>query len=184
MRRFILVGLLLPILMFTDCGDKPLILEIDLLSYIDPEFQSVEYGPIATGTPTTNLDIIDEEINLLEGIDDITQVESAKVKVAAAFDNATGTATWRLRVYVVPTEISDPFAETPIVDISGSLQAGQTTNVSDEVSTTPDLIEVLTQDEARYAVRITFNTVGSPEAVRGTVTLTQLLAIITTKQDL
>jgi hypothetical protein len=184
MRRYIFFGLLWLLPVIVGCGDKSLILTIDLLSFIDPALVTTPYGPIAPDTPTTTVDFINENVNLLEGIEDATRVASAKITVAAEIVNETGNASGRLVVHIDSAGTDDPLAGEPIIDIPVNLRPGQTTTVRDEVKTTPELIDVLTQSAARIAVRFTFNTIGSAAAVEGNATLTQLLAVVVTKQDL
>jgi hypothetical protein len=184
MKRCVLFALLLPILLCTSCGDKDLILTVDLLSYVDPAYISTEYGPISPGTPTTVIDLIEVEANLLSGVDDATELKSATLKVGADFVNETGSATGSLKIFIASADTPEPFSTTPVADVEVTLQPSHTTTISEEIPITPELLDVLTSDEAWFAVRLSYNTEGSPGDLQGVVTLTELTAVLVTKTDL
>jgi hypothetical protein len=170
--------------MCVQCGEKDLILTVDLLSYVGPEYISTEYGPVPPGTPATVFELIQVEADLLQGVDGATQVKSATLQVGADFVNESGSAAGSLAVFIASANDPEPFSTTPVADIPVTLQPGHTTTVSEVIPSTPELLEVLTTDEAWFAVRLTYNTEGSAEDLRGVVTLTELTAVLVTKTDL
>lgn len=184
MKRCILFTLVLLLLLMAGCGDKDLILTVDLLSYVDSALLSTDYGPIPSGTPTAVAELVQVEANLLQGIGDATQVKSATLKIGADFANETGSATGSLQVYIASMDTEDPYAGDPVADIPITLQPNHTTSVSQEIPSSPELLDVLTSDEAWFAVRVTYNTQGSPDDLQGAVTLTDLTAVLVTKSDL
>ncbi|MFC1475843.1 hypothetical protein ACFLQW_02435 [Candidatus Zixiibacteriota bacterium] len=184
MKRCIRSALLLPLALLIQCGERDLTLSIDLLSYVEPEFRSTVYGPVLPGMPTTVIGLIQAQINLLQGVDDATQVKSTALRVGADFVNESGSATGSLAVFVAPVDLFEPLSFTPVADIHLTLQPGHTTTVAELIPSTPELMEVLTSDMAWFAVRITCNTEGSTNVLWGTVTLTELTAILVTEADL
>jgi len=184
MKRVVISLLMFAALLCIHCGDKGLVMTVDLLSYIDPEYITTTYGPIPPGVPTTVADLIDVQANLLEGVDEATTLKSATLKIGAKFDNQTGSATGSLRLYIADVDEPDPFAGAPVADIPVALQPAQTTTIAEEIPTTPELLAVLTTDEARFALRITYNTQGSANDLLGAVTLTELTAVLVTETDL
>jgi hypothetical protein len=183
MRRWIVVLALLPLLV-GGCGDRSLILTVDILSFLDPADVTKAYGPIPGGLSGVTVDVASEEVSLLQGIEDVTEVSSATLDIAASFDNTTGTASASLRIYISPGDSADVFSTTPIADIPVSLTPGAITNVSTQVSSDA-LAEALVQDKAKIGVRITFDTTASGVTpVQGTETITVLRATVITKKDL
>ena len=183
MRRWIVASLLLPLLA-VGCGDRSLILTVDILSFLDPADVSQAYGPIPGGVSGVTVDVASEEVSLLQGIGDVTEVSSAKLEIGASFDNATGTANASFRIYITPGDSADVFSTPPIADIPVSLTPGTVTNVSTEVSSDA-LAEALVQDKAKIGIRITFDTTASGVIpVQGTETITLLRATVITKKDL
>jgi len=183
-KRPFLLSLLLPLLLLTGCGNKDLILTIDLLSYVDQSDLSIAYGPVPPGTPTTTADLLQVEANLLQGVGDATQVKSAKLTVGADFVNTTGSASGTLQIFVASLNDSDPFVGVPVAEFPVNLQPAQTTTIDEEITVSPIQLDALTSEEAFFAVRIIYNTQGSAEALQGTVTLTKLTAVLVTESDL
>ena len=79
MRRLIPIALLLPLLV--GCGNRNLILTVDILSFMDPGSRTVNYGPIPP-TPSDTVEVFSDSLNLLQGVSDVTRVMSASLDVA------------------------------------------------------------------------------------------------------
>jgi hypothetical protein len=182
-RRLLLAIVMLPALV-AGCGDRNLILTVDILSFLDPSAKTTAYGPIPPGLPSTSVDVVSDSLNLLQGIGDVTRVVTASLRIGASFDNQTGSANGNFLLYIAPGDSADPFTTPPIASIPVSLLPGQVTNVNTEVSSSPALAAALTQDRAKFGLRLTFDTSGSAGFVQGTETLTELKAIVVTKKDL
>ena len=165
------------------CGDRSLILTVNVLSFLDPAQTSVAYS-VPGGLPSATVDVADQSVNLLPGVGDVTNVASATLDIAATFDNQTGTATGTLLFYAVPDSTS-PFTTPPIASIPISLTPGTITNVSTQVSSDA-LAAALVSAHARIGVRISLDTSATPvlQNVSGTETLTKLLATVVTKKKM
>jgi len=183
MRRLAVVLLMLPVLA-AGCGDRSLILTVDVLSFLDPADVSRSYGPIPGGLSGVSVDVASEEVSLLPGIEDVTEVSSAKLEIGASFDNATGTASASFRIYITSADSADVFSSAPIADVPVSLTPGAVTNVSTEV-TSDALAEALVQDKVKIGIRVTFDTTASGiTPVQGIETITLLRATVITKKNL
>jgi len=184
MRRWMAVGLIamLPLLA-AGCGDRSLILTVDVLSFLDPADVSQNYGPIPGGLPTTTVDVASETVSLLPGVQDVTDVASASLQIGASFDNATGSASVHLLIHITSADSADVFSSVPIADVPLSLTPATITNVSTEI-TSNALAQALVQDKVKIGLRISFDTTGSVAPVQGTETITKLLATVITKKQL
>ncbi len=180
MRRLIPIALFLTLLV--GCGNRNLILTVDILSFMDPSTRAVDYGPIPPGFPSDTVEVFSDSLNLLQGVGDVTRVASASLDIAASFDNATGDGTGDVLIYFAVADSATPFTTTPIADVPFQLLAGQITNVSAHVDASPALAEVLTHDQALVGVRIIFN--GTSFPIQGRETLTQLTSTVVLKKDL
>ena len=181
MRRLLIpIALLLPLLV--GCGNRNLILTVNILSFMDPSTRTVNYDPIPMGFPNDTIEVFSDSLNLLQGVSDVTQVASASLDIAASFDNATGDATGDVLIYFAASDSATPFTTAPIADVPFTLLAGQVTNVSTHIDASPALAEVLTHDRALVGLRIIFN--GTSFPIQGTETLTQLTATVVMKKDL
>ena len=83
-----------------------------------------------------------------------------------------------------PLDLSKLVSLTPVVDVDVSLRPNHTTTISEEIPSTPELLEVLTSDLACWAVRVTCSTQGSTNVLWGKVPLTEVTAILVTEADL
>lgn len=188
MRRLLPRAIALVLVLLTvgvaGCGDRSLILTVDILSFLDPTEISSDYD-VPGGLPSQTVDIAEQTVNLLPGVDDATDVLSATLDIAATFDNQTGTATGQLLFYAVPDDSASPFASPPLATIPVSLSPGMITNVSEQIASEA-LAEVLVGDRARIGIRLSLDTSATPigQSVQGTETLTQLLATVITKKKI
>lgn len=179
MRRLILIALFLPLL--AGCGNRNLILTVDILSFMDPASKVVNYS-IPVPVPNDTVEVFSDSLNLLQGVGDVTRAVAASMDIAASFDNTSGAATGNLLIYIASADSSNPFTTTPFADVPFQLFAGQVTNVSTHVEASAALAEVLTHDRAKVGVRVVFN--GTSFPIQGTETLTQLQATVIMKKDL
>ncbi|HZI89005.1 MAG TPA: hypothetical protein VFD83_00975 [Candidatus Polarisedimenticolia bacterium] len=180
MRRSILfAALLVPLL--AGCGNRNLVLTVDILSFMDPASKVVNYS-IPAPIPSDTVEVFADSLNLLQGVGDVTNAVAASLDLAASFDNTSGAATGDLLIYIASANASDPFTTTPFADVPFTLLPGQITNVSTHVEASPALAEALTHDRAMVGVRVVFN--GTSFPIQGTETLTQLQATVILKKDL
>jgi len=182
MNRWLMLLLAVPLLV-AGCGDRSLILTVDILSFLDPADVSQSYGPIPGGLPLTTVDVDSREVSLLPGVQDVTEVSSAKLDIGASFDNTTGSAAARLLVYITSADSADVFSSAPIADVPVTLTPANVTNVSTEI-TSDALAAALVQDKVKIGLRIAFDTSASATPVTGTETITLLRATVITKKKL
>jgi len=180
-RRLMPIALLLALPLCAGCGNRSLILTVDILSFMDSSSRTLAYGPIPLGFPVDTVDVFSDSLNLLQGVGDVTQVASASLKIGAQFDNATGAADARFLVYISSADSTDPFTTTPVADIPVQLFPGQITTVNTEIASSPALADALTHDKAKVGVQLIFS--GTSFPIQGVETLTQLTAIVVTKKD-
>lgn len=166
------------------CGDRNLILTVNLLSFLDASEHSQAYGPIPPGLSLASFDVATQDVNLAKGLGDAVDVQSASLKVGARFENQTGSASGHLLLYIAPGDSDSAFSVPPIADIPVTLVPNDTTQIATEIASSPALAAALTQSRAKIGVRISVDTTGSPAVLQGTETLEELLAIVVTKRSL
>ena len=183
MRRASAFLLFAPLLL-CGCGDRSLILTVDVLSFLQPSDVSQSYN-VPGGVPATSIDLASQNVNLLPGVEDVTEIASATLHLEASFDNTTGTASDTLLIYIASADSTDPFSTVPIASVPVALTPGNVTNVSTDV-TSDALAAALVQESAKIGVRLTFDSTSTPplQMVAGTETLTQIRAIVITKKNL
>lgn len=182
-RTAALLPLLAALVALPGCGDRSLVLTVNLLSFLSPADRTEAYGPIPPGVAASNVDVASREVNLLEGLGDAVDVESASLRIGARFENQTGSATGSLRVYIAPGDSADPFTVPPLADIPVTLAPNDTTHVATEIASSPELAAALTQSRAKVGIRISFDTTGSLAPLQGVETSEELVAIVVTKRS-
>lgn len=163
------------------CGDKSLILRIDLLSFLSPSEKTAHYGPIPGGL-SDSVTVTSRAISLLPGIKDITSVSDVTIDAAGTFANTTGSGTGTVKIFV-SAEGTDPFTTdtTPIV-LPVTLAPATTDTVSVTVGGDAQLAALFLGDKAQLGIRVTLNSAVGP-ALEGDFTLITLRAIVTAKQN-
>jgi len=164
------------------CGDKNLILRIDLLSFLTPEERHAHYGPVPAGI-TDSVEVVQSRrLNLLPGLQDVTTVTSVQIEVAAIVDNLTGAGSGRIAVYLSPVG-TDPFVadSTPVVGtfvVNGAMaDTIETIRVGDA-----ELAELFTGKEAQIGIRLVLNSAPGVDPMEGDITITTLRAVVTASE--
>lgn len=182
MRRRILIPLLLSMLPLCGCGDRSLIMTVDILSFMDPGSRASSYGPIIGPLPVDTVTVVSDTLNLLQGIGDVTTVTSASLKIGASFNNTSGAASGHFLIYIAPADSGDAFSAPPLADIPVVLSSGTITNVSTQIDSSPTLAAALTRDKAQLGIRLVLN--GIVGVLQGTETLTELKATVIAQKSL
>ena len=142
--------------------------------------------PRPSGTQSLGeMDLASESVNLLPGVEDVTEIATATLHIEASFDNTSGTANGTLLLYIASADSTDPFTTTPIASIPVSVTPGNITNISTDV-TSAALAAALVQASAVIGLRLTFDSTPTPplQMVDGSETITQLRATVITKKNL
>src|SRR5262245_5307998 len=72
------------------CGDRSLILRIDLLSFLDPADTHATYGPVPGGLTDSVTVTAARRLDLLPGLRDVTVVRDVTLYITSLFRNQTG----------------------------------------------------------------------------------------------
>jgi hypothetical protein len=179
--RPLFATLVLAALLAAGCGDHQLILHVDILSFLSPAETAGHYGPIPGGV-SDSVTVTSRTIDLLPGVNDITNVTAVTVTAAAAFANATGSGEATAKIYLSP-EGTDPFtADTTPIVIPVTLAPGVTDTVAVTIAGDSELAGLFLGKKAELGIRVAFMSNPGP-ALEGDYQLTVLEAVVTAKQD-
>lgn len=170
------------------CGDRLLTVNIDALSFLDSTAVTQTYGgadhPIpAHGFVPVVFQIPPQQINLTEGLSDITDVQSVTLHVTSRFANQTGSADVRLEVFISNID-TDPYSTTPYVQEDIHLNPATVDTLNVNVPSDTMLGELLTGEGAKVGIRTTFNSSGSDANVTGVQTLIRFTATVIGKRHM
>ncbi|MEP7028451.1 MAG: hypothetical protein ABI960_07640 [Candidatus Eisenbacteria bacterium] len=165
------------------CGDKSLILRVDLLSFLTPSETQAHYGPLPGGLSDSITVTSSRQINLLPGIRDITSVSAVSIDAAGVFANSTGSGSGTVKIFI-SAEGTDPFTTdtTPIV-LPITLAPATTDTVAVTISGDSQLADLFLGDKAQLGIRLTLQSAVGP-ALEGDFTLTTLRAVVTARQNI
>ncbi len=181
-RAVALAALLLAVAL-AGCGDKALILRIDLLSFLSASERQSHYGPVPPGISDSATVVAGRRLNLLPGLESVTRVTDVQLEVGAIVNNLTGSGTGRIAVYLSPAG-SDPFT-TDTTPIIGTFAVNGAMSDTIETITVGDaeLAGLFTAKEAQLGIRVVLNSGVGVQPLEGDVVLTRLHAIVTARQD-
>jgi len=165
------------------CGDKSLIVRVDLLTFLTPDEQEAHYGPVPAGLSDSADVVQSRRINLLPGLDDVSVVTDVQVEVGAIITNLTGSGSGRVSVYLSPAG-TDPFVvdTTPVVG-TFTVNGAMSDTIETIVVGDAELAELFTGKEAQIGIRVVLNSGVGVDPMEGDLRLTTLRAVVTAKQD-
>lgn len=181
-----MMGLLaLSQLLLYGCSDRLLTVNVDLLSFMDSTAVTQTYGenPIIPPNAVAVVQSPPQQINLTEGLADITDVQSVTLHLDLEFANETGSADVLLEIFVADTE-TDPYSTTPYVQEEIHLLPATADTIYVNTLGDDRLGELLTGKAAQVGIKMTLNSHDSPGNVMGTETLTRFTATVVAKRHI
>lgn len=179
MRRIPILAL--AALALAGCGDRHLILSVDVLSYLDPADTQAAFGPVppipgglASGEqPLVN----DATINLLEGLNSVAEVQTVSIAMAAVVSDSTGSGLDTLRVYASDVD-TDPGTTPPLIESAFALQPGVTDTVQVELPADARVAALFTQRQMRLTITTSLRGPSAGDPLNGRVRLSRLDAVV------
>lgn len=146
------------------CGDRNLVLSVNLLSFLDAGQTQTSFGPYPPapgGIATGEMALVDDaQIQLFEGLGDAAQVKNVTVTVHMECADSTGSGTDTLRVYLSGSGQA-PLATPPVLTSIVALTPGQTDTVTAVLDGSQQLADLFTRKMVRLSVT---NSLRGPDA--------------------
>jgi len=181
MRTRGLILIVVAALALAGCGDHDLVLNVDVLSYLDPSVRAVHFGPVPAMSPALvsgeQALVDDESIQLLDGLDDVADVRSISIWLSAFAHDSTGSGSDTLRIYA-SDENTHPLTTTPVVETVVNLVAGQDTTLDVTVLADSRVAELFIQRRMRLSVTTSLRGPESGDPLNGRVELRTIEAIV------
>jgi hypothetical protein len=164
------------------CGDRNLILRVDLLSFLDPSETQGHYGPVPGGLSDSVTIVAARRVDLLPGLSDVTIVRDVALHIAGEFRNQTGSGSGTIKIYLSGPG-TDPFtADTSPIVVPFAVAGADTDSVALVIDGVSELAGLFTGLEAQMGLRLTLTSDLGPEPLEGDFQLTQLLAVVTARR--
>jgi hypothetical protein len=178
-RAFIVIAA--AALALTGCGDRNLVLKVDVLSYLDPSLRAVPFGPVPAMSPALvsgeQALVDDESIHLLESLSKVAYVQSVSIVMSAFAHDSTGSGSDTLRFYL-SDQNTHPLATPPVVQVVVDLAAGRDTTLDVTVPADPRVADLFLQPGMRLSVTTSLRGPESGDPLNGRVELRTIEAIV------
>jgi hypothetical protein len=163
-----------------------LILNVDVLSYLDPADTQGSFGPILAvpgGLATGEVPIVDDlQVNLLEGLSSAVDVQSVSVRLAAIVRDSTGSGADTLRLYV-SDDVTPPRSTTPVVVAPFALSPGVTDTVEVNAMADPRVAALFASRKMTISVTTSLRGPSSGAPLNGDIRLSVLSAQVIAKRS-
>jgi len=137
------------------CGDRNLVVKVDVLSFVPPASQVKNFGPIPAipgGFATGEITIVDDQhVSLLQGLNDAVTIKSVTVSFTALGIDFTGAGEDTVRIYM-SDELTNPRTTAPVLSQAISLSPGQTDTLSATLGDDPRVLALFKAKQLRLSV--------------------------------
>ena len=179
MRRTLL--LTAAAVMLAGCGDRNLVLKVDVLSYTDPASRSTNFGPIPAvpgGFVTPEIAVIDDKhISLLQGLSDAVNITSVTLSLGALAIDVDGSGQATVRIYMSDEQTS-PQATAPVLTQVITLSPGQTETVRAVLGDDPRVKALFAGKQLRMSVTTALRGPASGPPLSGQFVFTAIDGVV------
>lgn len=163
------------------CGDRHLVLKVDVLSYIDPSLTRVAVGPVPAvpgGLYTGEREVVkDLEVNLVDGTNSVAEVKDVSIAMTAVASDSTGAGADTLRLYVSDLTM-DPRSTPPAVVLPVLLEPGVTDTVRVDLGTDSRVADLFTGRSIRLTLTTALRGPDTGEALNARIQVTAIDAVL------
>jgi hypothetical protein len=170
---------LLAALLLAGCGDRRLILKVDVLSFLDPSqtTQSFDVPALISLLWLGERPLVDDmTVNLFEGLSSAADVGSITITASTIWTTSTGSGADTVRVYF-SDENTPPRSTPPAIMIPVTLVAGRSDTVTVVLGDDPRIARLFGQKRVRMSVTNSVRGPLLPPDLTGTVRLGALDAV-------
>jgi hypothetical protein len=172
---------LLALAALAGCGDRNLVIDVDVLSYLDADLTNITFGPIpavpgglASGEVTIFKDVI---VNLLEKPSNFASVQNVSLTMEATVFDSTGAGQDTVRLYM-SDPATDPLTTVPVAVLAVDLQPGQTTKTEVAIDGDSRVVSLFDGSQMRMCVTTSVRGPASGDDLNGRLTLSKLRALL------
>lgn len=179
--RTLLVGLAV-LAALAGCGDRRLILNVDVLSYLAPADRTAEVATLP-GLDTTVTVVNDQQVSLFQGLSDIAGAESVNLALGAIAADSVGSGTVTLRLYLADAT-TDPLTTPPVIDQSLTLAPGRTDTLNVSLDGDARVKALFSKQVMRATITAGLHPTDPLSPLAGRITLTRLDAVVIFRRSL
>ncbi len=180
-KRLVPVPFLAAALLLAGCGDRSLMLSVDIASYLDPALTDVSFGPVpvlpggvASGEQAL---IADMTVHMLSSMGDVVDVENVELTMTTIASATTGDGVDTLRVYMSDTA-TDPRATAPVLTQVLHFAAGQSDTVQTTLGSDPRIAALFSDKSMRIALTTSLRGPAAGDSLNGRLRIRDLDAVV------
>lgn len=166
------------------CGEGRLIVNVDVLSFLNESDRVQPYGPIPAGT-SGSTETPPFGVSMPEGVGGSTIVDSAIITAAADLANATGSAEVEFELFF-GTDSATLYSGTPAISVSAILAPATPTTIAFTEPVPQSFLDIFNQSTVYAGVRIGYRSLDDPITgpdLEGVATVTEFLARLVMSED-
>jgi hypothetical protein len=168
-------------LVLAGCGDRNVVLSVDILSFLSPNQTQTAFGPVPGvpgGAATGELPLVDDQqIQLFEGLGDASQVKAVTVTALVQCADSTGSGTDTLRVYLSSSS-DPPRSQPPIIATVLPMVPGQIDTVTAVINGSQQLADLFTRKLVRLSITNSLRGPDVGETLNSRIRLIELRAVV------
>jgi hypothetical protein len=159
-RAFIVIAV--TALALAGCGNHNLVLNVDLLSYLDASQRTFHVAEIPVVGEVGAIPIVsDMPISLLEGLNDAAQVKSVTFSLGGRVTVESGSGSGKFKLYL-SGEGTDPLTQAPVMNVPVTFSAGEPAIIDATTAGSLAVAELFTQKNLHLAMVLDSVTIVSP----------------------
>lgn len=163
------------------CGDRNLVLKVDVLSFTPPASRQKDFGPIPAipgGLATGELPVVnDQHISLLAGLSDAATIKSVTLSYGALAIDFDGAGLDTVRVYMSDIA-TDPRTTPPVLTQAITLVPGQTDTLRAVLGDDPRVMALFGDRQMRLSVTTALRGPSSGPALSGRLLFTAFDGVV------
>lgn len=144
MRTPVFLVVALAALASAGCGNHNLVLDVDLLSYLDASQRTLHVEAVPPVGVPGEVPILDQSIGLIEGLDQAAAVRSVTLSLAGTISVEAGAGSGRLRLYL--SEVGGA-PSAPVMDVPVTFAAGSPAVVDVTTEAGPEVARLFAREE-------------------------------------
>lgn len=168
------------------CGNRNLVLNVDVLSYLDSSTTQSSFGPVLAApgglylpeSPIVN----DVRVHLVDRPDDLATVAAVRIAIAAEVSDSTGSGADTLRLYVADAA-TDPRTTPPVLIAPVNLTPGSLDTLRLDVDGDARLVQAFDGTELRVTITNAVRGPSSGPPLNGRVRIIEIRATVVANRE-
>ena len=163
------------------CGDRNVVLRVDVLSYLDPADTQFSFGPIPAvpgGLYSGEQPVVrDLAVNLVDNFSNVAAVNTVSLGLDVRWADQTGSGTDTVRVYMSDAN-TDPLRTQPVLVQPVTLAPGVSDTTSAQITGDSRVLSLFAQRKMRLAITTAYRGPSSGSSLAGSAVIQRIEAVV------